>query len=135
MAGFQDDLFYSREHTWVRVDGNIATVGISDYAQEKLGELFSVELPEMDAEVEQDEAFGAIEASKAVAELISPVSGDVISVNEDIEDDIGVINTDPYGAGWLVMIEMRDLDELNNLLDVEEYRDYVGEEAGVEEEE
>ncbi len=133
MAVFQEDLFYSREHTWVRVDGNIATVGVSDYAQEKLGELYSVELPEPDAQVEQDEPFGVIESSKAVAEIISPVSGEIISVNEDIVDDIGVINSDPYGAGWLVMVELRDLDELNNLLDTEEYREYVGEEAEIEE--
>ncbi len=133
MAGFQEDLFYSREHTWVRVDGNIATVGVSDYAQEKLGELYSVELPEPDSQVEQDEPFGVIESSKSVAELISPVSGEIISVNEDIEDDIGVINSDPYGAGWLIVVELSDLDELNNLLDAEEYRDYVGEEAEVAE--
>ncbi len=93
------------------------------YAQEKLGELYSIELPGTDAEVEQDEPFGVIESSKSVAELISPVSGEVISVNEDIEDDIGVINSDPYGAGWLIMVELRDLDELNNLLDAEEYRE------------
>ena len=133
MSGFQEDLFYSREHTWVRVDGNVATVGISDYAQEKLGELYSVELPEPDVQVEQDEPFGVIESSKAVAEIISPVSGEIISVNEDIVDDIGVINSDPYGAGWLVMVELRDLDELNNLLDAGEYREYVGEEAIIEE--
>ncbi len=133
MAGFQEDLFYSREHTWVRVDGNIATVGISDFAQEQLGEIYSVELPEPDAEVEQDEPFGVIESSKSVAELISPVSGEIISVNEDIEDDMGVINSDPYGTGWLIVVELSDLDELNNLLDAEEYREYVGEEAGIEE--
>ena len=133
MSVFQEDLFYSREHTWVRVDGNIATVGISDYAQEQLGDIYSVELPEPDRAVEQDEAFGSIESSKSVAELISPVSGEVISVNEDIEDDTSVISSDPYGSGWLIMVELRDLDELNNLLDAEEYRDYVGEEAGEEE--
>ncbi|HQG84389.1 MAG TPA: glycine cleavage system protein GcvH, partial [Syntrophales bacterium] len=116
MSVFQEDLFYSREHTWVRVDGNIATIGISDYAQEQLGDIYSVELPEPDREVEQDEAFGSIESSKSVAELVSPVSGEVISVNEDIEDDTGVINSDPYGSGWLIMVELRDLDELNNLL-------------------
>lgn len=133
MSVFQEDLFYSREHTWVRVDGNIATIGISDYAQEQLGDIYSVELPGTDRDVEQDEAFGSVESSKSVAELISPVSGEVISVNEDIEDDTSVINSDPYGSGWLIMVELRDLDELNNLLDAEEYRDYVGEEA-VEEE-
>ncbi|HNS54571.1 MAG TPA: glycine cleavage system protein GcvH, partial [Syntrophales bacterium] len=104
MTVYQEDLFYSREHTWVRVDGNIATVGISDYAQGQLGDIYSVELPEPDKEVEQDEAFGSIESAKSVAELISPVSGEVISVNEDIEDDTSVINSDPYGSGWLIMV-------------------------------
>ena len=125
---------YAKTHEWALLEeGKVVLVGISDYAQGQLGDIYSVELPEPDKEVEQDEAFGSIESAKSVAELISPVSGEVISVNEDIEDDTSVINSDPYGSGWLIMVELRDLDELNNLLDAEEYRDYVGEEAGDEE--
>lgn len=131
MIGYPDDLFYSREHTWVRIEGNLATIGITDYAQEKLGEIYDVELPEPDAQVIQDEPFGIIESSKNVAEIISPVSGVVISVNDDINDDIGVINNDPYGTGWLIIVEMDNLDEVNNLLDHMEYIGFVGEEVAI----
>jgi glycine cleavage system H protein len=129
MKVFPDDLLYSREHVWVRVDGDLATIGITDYAQENLGEVVSVELPEADSEVEQDEPFGAVESSsKGVVELISPVSGDVISVNEDIVDDIGIINSDPHDTGWLIIVEMNDMEELAELLDAKGYNDFVARE-------
>ncbi|NQU04298.1 MAG: glycine cleavage system protein GcvH [Syntrophaceae bacterium] len=128
MSVFPDDLLYSREHTWVRVDGNIATVGITDYGQEKLGEILSIKLPETDSPVEQDEPFAVIESSKTVDELISPVSGDIISVNEDLSDDVGIINSDPYDTGWLIAVYIRDISMLDNLLDSYEYGDYVDEE-------
>ncbi len=128
MSVFPDDLLYSREHTWVRVDGNIATVGITDYGQEKLGEILSIKLPETDSPIEQDEPFAVIESSKTVDELISPVSGDIISVNEDLSDDVGIINSDPYDTGWLIAVYIRDISMLDNLLDSYEYGDYVDEE-------
>jgi glycine cleavage system H protein len=104
MKVFPEDLYYSREHIWVRVDGDMATIGITDYAQESLGEILSVEFPEIDTYVERDETFGSIESTKAVIDLISPVSGTVVSINEDITDDIGIINSDPHDLGWLVVI-------------------------------
>ena len=126
MKVFPDDLLYSREHIWVRVDGDLATIGITDFAQENMGEVLAVELPEADAEVERDEPFGTIEsASKGVVELICPVSGDVISVNEDIGDDVGIINSDPHDTGWLIIVEMTDMDELADLLDVKGYHDFL----------
>ena len=125
MPVFSDDLLYSREHVWVRVDGDFATIGITDYAQEKLGEVLSVELPEIESEIERDEPFGSIESAKAVIELISPVSGVVISVNEDITDEIGVINSDPHDTGWMIVVEMKDLDELDDLLDARGYHDFI----------
>lgn len=125
MKVFPDDQLYNREHTWVRVEGDLATMGITDYAQEKLGEIVSLELPDTDDEVEQDEPFGTIESSKGVFELISPVSGVVISVNEDITDDIGIINSDPHDTGWMIVVEMSDLEELDDLLDSREYHDFV----------
>ena len=130
MAGFTDDLMFSREHTWVRIDGNIATIGITDYAQEALGEIFSVDLPNVDTYVERDEPFGTIEARKTVAELVSPISGDVIIVNEDLSDDVGIINSDPYNTGWMIVVVMRDTSELDELLDVDEYCDFVEEDEG-----
>ena len=130
MKVFPEDLLYSREHIWIRIDGDLATIGITDYAQENLGEVVSVELPEVDSDVEQDEPFGAIEsAAKGVVELISPVSGQVISVNEDIGDDIGIINSDPHDTGWLVVVGMSDLDELDDLLDAKGYHDFIAQEA------
>ena len=126
MKVFPDDLLYSREHVWVRVDGDLATIGITDYAQENLGEVVSIELPEADSEVEQNEPFGTVESStKGVVELVSPVSGEVISVNEDIADDIGIINSDPHDTGWLVVIEMDDMEQLDDLLDASGYHDFV----------
>lgn len=130
MKVFPDDLLYSREHIWVRVDGDLATIGITDYAQENLGEVVSIELPEVDSDVERDEPFGTIEsAAKGVVELISPVNGEVISANEDIGDDIGIINSDPHDTGWLIVVEMSDIDELDDLLDAREYHDFIAQEA------
>jgi glycine cleavage system H protein len=129
MKVFPDDLLYNREHTWVRVEGELATIGITDYAQENLGEILAVELPEIDSYVERDEPFGTIESAKGVFELISPVSGEVISVNEDILDDIGIINSDPHDTGWMIVLGMKDLEELDDLLDSREYHDFVLKEA------
>lgn len=132
MMVFPDDLLYSREHTWARVDGNLVTIGITDYGQDKLGEIFNLDLPEVDAYVEQDEPFGTIESSKTVTELISPVSGDVVRVNDDITEDVGIINSDPYDTGWLIVVEVKDISELDNLLDSTEYNDYVLGEEGMD---
>ncbi len=125
MKVFPEDLLYSREHVWVRVDGDLATLGITDYAQESLGEILSVEFPEIDTYVERDEAFGSIESTKAVVDLIASVSGTIVGVNEDINDDIGIVNSDPHDTGWLVVIEMDDMEQLDDLLDAAGYHDYI----------
>ena len=125
MKVFPEDLLYSREHIWVRVDGDMATLGITDYAQECLGEILSIEFPEIDTYVERDEAFGSIESTKAVVDLIASVSGTIVSVNEDINDDIGIINSDPHDTGWLVVIEMDDMEQMDDLLDASGYHDFV----------
>lgn len=125
MKVFPDDLLYSREHVWVRVDGDLATIGITDYAQEKLGEVLAIELKRIESEVERDEPFGTIESAKGVVELISPVSGEVTGINEDITDDIGIINSDPHDTGWLIIVEIKDAEELDDLLDAREYYEYV----------
>lgn len=125
MKVFPEDLLYSREHIWVRVDGDMATLGITDYAQESLGEILSVEFPEIDTYVERDEAFGSIESTKAVVDLIASVSGTIVSVNEDINDDIGIVNSDPHDTGWLVVIEMDDMVQLDDLLDATGYHDFI----------
>jgi glycine cleavage system H protein len=130
MKVFPDDLLYSREHVWVRVDGELATIGITDYAQEQMGEIHAIELPSVDSSVERDEPFGSIESVKGVIELISPVSGDVIHANEDLVDDIGIINSDPHDTGWMVVVTMADLEELDDLLDSRGYHDFVAQELG-----
>jgi len=125
MKVFPEDLLYSREHIWVRVDGDTATLGITDYAQESLGEILSIEFPEIDTYIERGEVFGSIESTKAVVDLISSVSGTVVSINEDIIDDIGIINSDPHDMGWLIVIAMDDVVELDDLFDVRGYNDFI----------
>jgi len=132
MKSIPDDLLYSREHVWVRVEGDLATIGITDHAQEKLGEILSLDLPEADSYVERDEPFGAIESAKAAIELISPISGVVISVNEDITDEIGVINSDPNETGWMIIVDLEDPTELDDLLDARGYHEFLIQEAEVD---
>ena len=132
MKSIPDDLLYSREHVWVRVEEDLATIGITDHAQEKLGEILSLDLPETDSYVERDEPFGSIESAKAAVELISPVSGVVISVNDDITDDIGIINSDPHDTGWMIIVNIDDPDELEELLDTRGYQEFVIEETEVD---
>jgi glycine cleavage system H protein len=133
MKVLPDDLLYSREHVWVRVDGNLATIGITDYAQDKLGEVISIELPEVDTDIERDEPFGTVESAlKGAVELISPVSGEVISVNEDLMDDIGIVNSDPHDTGWMIVVEMSDPDEFDDLLDLRGYNDFLAEETEID---
>lgn len=125
MKLFPEDLLYSQEHIWIRVEGNLATIGITDHAQEKLGEIIAIDLPEDNSAVERDEPFGRIESAKAAVELISPVSGTVISVNEDITDDVGIINSDPHDTGWMIVVELENPEELDDLLDTAGYQDFV----------
>jgi glycine cleavage system H protein len=133
MKVFPDDLLFSREHVWVRVEGHLATIGITDYAQEKLGEAVSIELPEVESYLERDEPFGAIEAAaKGVTDLVSPVTGEVVAVNEDLLDDIGVVNSDPHDTGWMIVVEMEFEEELDDLLDLAEYNEFLAEEAEVD---
>ena len=133
MKAIPDDLLYSREHVWVRVDGNLATVGITDYAQEKMGEAISIELPEVESCLEKDDPFATIEtANKGHIDMISPLSGEIISVNEDLADDIGIINSDPHDTGWMVIVEMANMDEIDDLLDLREYNEFLSQEADVD---
>jgi glycine cleavage system H protein len=125
---FPEELKYSKEHFWVRVEGNRAVIGITDYAQKELGIITSVELPEIGYELEQDDSFGSIEARKTVADLYAPVGGSVIASNDELHDAPEIVNDDPYDGGWLVEVELSDVDELNLLMNVDDYQDYVAEE-------
>ncbi len=123
----QDDLLYTESHEWVRVDGDLATIGISDFAQHELGDIVFVELPEVGSKVSAGEPCGSIEAVKAVEDLISPVSGKVEEKNGDLEDSPDLINKSPYEEGWLLKVRLSNPDELENLLSAVEYQKNIPE--------
>ncbi len=113
---------YTKEHEWIKVEGNVATIGITEYAQGELGDIVFVELPQVGAKLTQMQAFGTIEAVKAVSELFAPVSGTVKEINTNLEKDSSVINKDPYGAGWMIKVENFPAAEITALLDAAAYR-------------
>ena len=116
MSKILDDIRYAESHEWVKVDGDIATVGISDYAQHALGNIVYVDMPEVGDEVSQGEDFGAVESVKAASDLLSPVSGEVVEINEALEDEPELLNQDAY-ANWIMKVKMSDPSEIDNLLD------------------
>ena len=122
-----DDLRYSREDEWARPEGSRVAVGISDYAQQQLGDIVYVELPEMGASLAQGEAFGVVESVKAVSDLYAPVGGEVVEVNEALADSPEQVNTSPYGDGWMLVLECSGANEVAGLLDAKAYRAYVAE--------
>ena len=122
---FPEELKYSKEHVWVRIEQGSAVIGITDFAQEELGLISGVELPDDGDSIEQDDSFGSIEARKTVAELYAPFSGTVQSVNHEVVDNPGLINDDPYDSGWLVEVSLDDVDELKGLMSADDYADYV----------
>jgi len=124
-----DNLQYHKEHTWVKVSGKKATIGITDHAQDALGDILYVDLPEVDMDVEANSEIGEIESTKATSSIISPVSGRVIVVNEDLSESPEIINEDTYGKGWIAILEIDDTSELDDLMDASEYTKYVEEEA------
>jgi glycine cleavage system H protein len=117
------DLLYSKEHEWVRVDGDSATIGITNYAQNSLGDVVYVELPKVGATIDQFGNVGVIESVKAVSDLFTPMSGEVLEVNEELENDPAAVNRDPYGAGWLLKMRLTDPGETKNLLSAAEYEE------------
>ena len=112
-----DDLYYSRDHSWARVSGTRVTVGMTDFFQQEAGDIVFVDLPEEEEEVSQGEVCGKIQSRKWIGKLVAPVSGEIVEINEDLEDDTSLINTDPYGNGWIIVIDAEDLDsELDSLM-------------------
>ena len=128
MSQIPDDLHYTEDHEYLRQnpDGTYS-VGITDYAQGELGDIVFVELPGAGDSFQQKDSFGTIEAVKAVSDLYAPVNGEVVEVNEALEDDPGVVNSDPYGDGWMIRIEVADEDQLDELLDAAAYAEHIGE--------
>jgi len=124
-----EELLYSKEHLWIRIEGERAVIGISDYAQEVLGAISALELPDVGDELEQDDSFGTVEARKTVAELYAPVSGLVVEVNTEIVESPEIVNDDPYDSGWLLVIEMSDAEELKLLMSADDYLVQVSEDV------
>ncbi|XP_050235207.1 glycine cleavage system H protein 2, mitochondrial [Mercurialis annua] len=129
-ASVVKDLKYADSHEWVKIDGNSATVGITDHAQDHLGDVVFVELPEVGAAVTQGEGFGAVESVKATSDINCPVSGKVIEVNEELNDSPALVNSSPYEKGWIIKVEMSDAGETKNLKDSDEYSKFCEEEDG-----
>ena len=124
-AGFK----YTKSHEYIKVEGKTGTVGLTNYAQDQLGDIVFVELPEVGQEVTQGEPFGVVESVKAVSDCYSPVSGKVVAINEKLNDEPGTINTDPHGEGWIIKVQLADAAELGNLMDVAAYEKHAEEEA------
>lgn len=125
MANVPEDLHYSKDHEWVRVDGNIAIVGITDYAQDSLGDVVYVELPKAGEKFAANESFGSVESVKAVSEVFSPVSGEIEGANDSLTDEPEKVNTDPYGDGWMIRVKMSASGEVDSLLTAAEYEDFT----------
>lgn len=126
---FPEDLKYTAEHEWVRIDGDVATVGITDYAQDQLGDIVFVELPEETEAVEKGDTFGVVESTKSVSDLFVPLSGQVTETNDPLLDSPEIVNEDPYGEGWMIRIRFQDAAELKDLMDAKSYQKMVEEGA------
>jgi glycine cleavage system H protein len=125
MANVPEDLHYSKDHEWVRVDGGEAIIGITDYAQDSLGDVVYVELPKAGDEFAANEAFGSVESVKAVSEVFTPVAGEIVKTNEALADEPETVNSDPYGAGWMIRVKMSNPGEVDSLLTAAEYEDFT----------
>ncbi|HEX8247265.1 MAG TPA: glycine cleavage system protein GcvH [Pyrinomonadaceae bacterium] len=125
MANIPENLRYSKDHEWVAVDGETATIGITDYAQHQLGDVVYVELPKAGETFTEHEAFGSVESVKAVSEIFTPISGEVTEVNDGLNDTPEVVNSDPYDGGWMVKLKMSNTGEIDALLSAAEYEEYL----------
>lgn len=121
-------LYFNKDHLWIKVNGNEGIIGVTDHAQQELGDILLVEAPGVKSEVEKAASFGQIESAKAVSELISPVSGTVIEVNSSLDDEPELVNEDPFDGGWIIKVALKDLKELGGLLTKDEYNQYLKEE-------
>ncbi len=121
-----EDLKYTKDHEWIKVEGNEATVGITDFAQGELGDIVYVDIESLDEHVDQNEVFGSVEAVKTVSDLFMPLSGEITAFNELLEDAPEKVNSDPYGEGWMIKIKITDRTEIENLLDADGYKEVIG---------
>ncbi|CAI8431887.1 MAG: Glycine cleavage system H protein [Flavobacterium sp. SCGC AAA160-P02] len=120
------DLKYTKDHEWVKIEGDTATVGITDFAQSELGDIVYIDVDTLDDRVDKDEVFGSVEAVKTVSDLFMPLTGEVIEFNEILEEEPELVNTDPYGKGWMIKVSIGDNSEIGDLLDAEAYQEIIG---------
>lgn len=120
------NLKYTKDHEWVKIEGDTATVGITDFAQKELGDIVYVEVETLDQTLAKDEVFGTVEAVKTVSDLFLPLSGEIVEFNEELETAPETVNSDPYGAGWMVKVKISDPSEVDGLLDSEQYKELIG---------
>jgi glycine cleavage system H protein len=123
---FPENVKYTQDHEWVSLDGNTGTIGVTDYAQGELGDVVFVDIDPSLSEIKKGETFGTIEAVKTVSDLYAPCSGKVVEINKSLGDTPEVVNTDPFGLGWMIKVEIADLSELDNLLDAKQYKEIIG---------
>jgi len=123
---FPENLKYTNDHEWIRVEGNEAYIGITDYAQGELGEIVYIDVPTVGETLDKADTFGSIEAVKTVSDLLMPVGGKVSDVNPDLEEHPDLVNSDPYGKGWIIKIEILDGNSINGLMDAEKYKSFIG---------
>ncbi|MCK5637785.1 MAG: glycine cleavage system protein GcvH [Flavobacteriaceae bacterium] len=121
-----NDLKYTKDHEWIKIENDVATVGITDFAQGELGDIVYVDVETVDETIERDEVFGSVEAVKTVSDLFMPLSGEITEFNEALEDTPESVNSDPYGNGWMIKIKMSDNSQIDNLLDAAAYKEVVG---------
>jgi glycine cleavage system H protein len=120
------DLLYTKDHEWIRIEGDIATVGITDFAQRELGDIVYVEVDTLDQTLDKEEVFGTVEAVKTVSDLFLPLTGEIVEFNDTLESDPEKVNTDPYGDGWMVKVKFTNHDEIDSLLSSEAYKTLIG---------
>ena len=122
---FPSELKYTKEHEWIRIEGDIATIGITDFAQSELGDIVYVEVETLDETLDRDEVFGSVEAVKTVSDLFLPLSGEIVEFNEGLEEDPELVNTDPYNKGWMIKLKISDASQIKELMTAEEYKSLV----------
>ena len=120
-----ENLKYTKEHEWISIDGDIATIGITDFAQGELGDIVYVEVETLDETLDKDEVFGSVEAVKTVSDLFLPLSGEIVEFNEGLEDDPELVNTDPYEKGWMIKLKISDVSEIDTLLSADQYKELI----------
>ncbi len=123
---FPENLKYTKDHEWIKVEGNIGTIGVTEHAAGELGDVVYVDIPDAELEFAAEESFGTIEAVKTVADMFAPVAGKIVEVNEALEDAPETVNNDPYGDGWIIKIEIKDMAEVDALMDADAYKELIG---------